>query len=126
MIVDKNVEDESCREKNGGRMTQPLLEVNHVADYRYREGLDDGLTGWVATALLLVLVARAAQLWIVHIGCEQTWDDGAVQLARGIHYHTLGAPIYTDFRQPPYYALEYGPTIPVLESPLTRLFGSSV
>jgi hypothetical protein len=97
-----------------------------VPDYRCRRVLEDGLSGWVATALLLVLVARAAQLWIVHIGCEQTWDDGAIQLARGIHYHALGRPIYSDFRQPPYYALEYGPTIPVLESPLTGLFGSSV
>ena len=97
-----------------------------MPDYPSTRGLEDGLCGWVATVLLLVLVARAAQLWIVHIGCEQTWDDGAVQLARDIHYHDLGGPIYTDFRQPPYYALEYGPTIPVLASLLTGPSGSGV
>ena len=73
-----------------------------------------------------MLLARAVQLWIAHIGCEQTWDDGAVQLARGIYYYARGGPMYTDFRRPPFYALEYGPTIPALVAPLTKVVGSSV
>jgi hypothetical protein len=80
----------------------------------------------VASALLLLFLARAAQLWVGHVGCEQTWDDGATQLARAVHYHARGAALYSDFRQPPYYALEYGPTIPILAAPLTRLFGPSI
>jgi hypothetical protein len=76
--------------------------------------------------LLLVLLARVAQLWVAHVGCEQTWDDGAVQLARDVRYYSLGRPIYTDFRRPPYYAQEYGPIIPVLMRPLTRFSGNNV
>ncbi len=87
---------------------------------------ENNMTGRVVIALLLLLLARAVQLWIAHIGCEETWDVGAVQLARSIHYYALGRPIYNDFRQPPYYALEYGPTVPVLASPLTKLFGASI
>jgi hypothetical protein len=94
-----------------------------VAESRRRP--ETSVTGRVVIALLFLLLARAVQLWIAHIGCEQTWDDGAVQLARDIHYYALGRPIYNDFRQPPYYALEYGPTVPVLASPLTWLFGAS-
>ncbi len=69
---------------------------------------------WVAIALLMLALARAAQLWMLHAGCEQTWDDGAVQLARDVHYYVLGGPLYSDLRQPPYYALEYGPVVPML------------
>ena len=87
---------------------------------------ENSMTGQVVIALLLLLLARAVQLWIAHIGCEQTWDDRVVQLARSIHYYALGRPIYNDFRRPPYYALEHGPTVPVLALPLTRLFGASI
>lgn len=77
-------------------------------------------TGWVAIAILCLFVARATQLWLALAGCEQTWDDGAVQLARDIHNYTLGQALYSDFRGPPYYALEYGPTVPLLMRTLTR------
>jgi hypothetical protein len=83
-------------------------------------------TRLIAILLLFLGVARLEQLWTTHVVCELTWDDGAVQLARDIHYYALGWPMYSDLRKPPYYALEYGPTVPLVLAPLTRLFGTDV
>ncbi len=87
---------------------------------------ESSVAGMVASIFLILFVARVAWLWIAHVGCEKTWDDGAVQLARDVHYYSLGSPLYIDFRRPPYYAQEYGPTTPFVVKPLTRFFGSSI
>jgi hypothetical protein len=86
----------------------------------------NSLTGIVAGILLVIVLAREASLWIGHVSCERAWDDGAVQLARDVHYNAQGGPIYTDFRRPPYVAQEYDPAIPFFARRLTRIFGSDV
>jgi hypothetical protein len=77
-------------------------------------------------ALLLPFVLRLFQEGVGHIGCLSTWDDGVIQIARAAHDFSFGAPLYSDLRKPPYYALEYTPLLPYTTSLFCRRPGSGI
>jgi len=58
------------------------------------------------------------------LGSPVTSDYGPAQLAVHVAMYAAGAPLYRDFRAPPYIPLVYGPVVPLVTARVAMVFGS--
>ncbi len=78
----------------------------------------------LAITVLTVLGLRTMVHWLGSIASPTTWDYGPAQLAVHVAMFADGAPLYRDFRTPPFNPLVYGPIVPIMTAKLAAMFGS--
>jgi hypothetical protein len=85
---------------------------------------DGRATLWPAVAVMALFGARTVQGWICGVATAFSRDYGPAQLAILVDSVVRGAPLYRDFRTPPYQPLVYGPVIPWVVAHLAPIVGA--
>jgi hypothetical protein len=73
---------------------------------------------------LIALALRTFAEWMTRLTSPITTDYGPAQLAVHVAMYAAGAPLYRDFRTPPFIPLVYGPVVPIMTARLAPVFGS--